>query len=168
MHIVLRLLPVWERDKRGRTYKPVFECVHQLVVQCYISRANGMQEKSDFVFGRKYSLPPSEITIAEILKEQGYHTAVWKMASRGPKASRVNKKWPVSHPGMHGFDSWWVTPASTPSLQPNCVCFGKSQCPLYGHAFTSCMNYYTIDSNTNELKGWPEPIAGDDSLFLHI
>ncbi len=138
-----------------------------------IWKANEMHGKPDFVVGSQHPLPPSEITIAEILKEQGYHTAVFGKWHLGDlkQVDGGNEKWPVSHPGMHGFDSWWVTPASTPTFQPNCACFDESHCSEhnhYGSAFTSCMNYYTIDSsNTNQLKGWPEPVAGDDSLFLY-
>jgi hypothetical protein len=31
-------------------------------------------------------------------------------------------KWPVSNPGMHGFDEWHSTEASASSSTPNCGC----------------------------------------------
>ena len=31
-------------------------------------------------------------------------------------------KWPVSHPGIHGYDTWHATEASASSSTPNCGC----------------------------------------------
>jgi len=79
-------------------------------------------------------LPTSEITVADILKKHGYQTAIfgkWHLGDVKPVAGG-NKKWPVSHPGMHGFDEWWVTERSAMSANLNCACFNASECPL-GH-----------------------------------
>ncbi len=132
---------------------------------------NILSAKSDHVLPSKYPLPPSEITIAEILKEQGYHTATfgkWHLGDLKP-VNGGNKKWPVSHPGMHGFDKWWVTIGSAPSLQTNCACFKPSHCQAghYSGPVPTCTNYHTMPSNTSVFETWPEPVAGDDSLFMY-
>ena len=131
---------------------------------------NVMQGRPDFTVASKYPLPPYEITVAEIMKQHGYRTAVfgkWHIGDLKP-VKGGHKKWPVSHPGMHGFDEWWVTPGSAPTLQTNCACFNSSQCPMghYGRNLFSCLNYYTINSSTNELEGWPIPMPDDDSHFM--
>ena len=56
-------------------------------------------------------LPTSEITIADILKKRGYRTAIYGKWHLGDLKLQDggNKKWPVSHPGMHGFEEWVVT-----------------------------------------------------------
>ncbi len=132
---------------------------------------NIMGPTSDFTVPSKYPLPASEITVGEILKEHGYHTAVFGKWHIGDlKAVKGgHKKWPVSHPGMHGFDEWWVTPSSAPTFKLNCACFNTSQCPVghYPESIKSCRNYYTVDSNTRELKGWPEAITTDDSYYMY-
>ena len=42
--------------------------------------------------------------------------------SPGLLANDAYSKWPVSHPGMHGFDEWHSTEASAPSSTTNCGC----------------------------------------------
>ena len=40
--------------------------------------------------------------------------------------------WPVSHPGIHGFDTWWMTERAVPTSLLNCDCYNEtgSACPL--------------------------------------
>eukprot|EP01050_Picozoa_sp_SAG11_P031747 SAG11_NODE_10001_length_863_cov_1.344241_1_plen_130_part_10 len=40
----------------------------------------------------------------------------------GEQMTFANAKWPVSNPGIHGFDEWVATEASGPSSTPNCGC----------------------------------------------
>ena len=72
-------------------------------------KANGAKGGStrDFVKPQSMPLPYSEITVAEILKEYGYQTAMFgKWHLRDFKVlERSHKKWPLSHPGVHGFDT---------------------------------------------------------------
>ncbi len=95
--------------------------------------ANTGSNRDDFVVPETMPLPPSEITVAEILKKQGYQTAIFGKWHLGDlKAQKGgNKQWPVSHPGMHGFDEWLVTLRSAPTTNLNCACYNetKAMCP---------------------------------------
>ena len=84
------------------------------------------------------------------------------------KLSGGSKKWPVSHPGMHGFDRWLVTERSAPTTTINCGCFpDKSKC-INGHYGQPpvCTNYYTSSKIEGELEAEKEFIDGDDSNFI--
>ena len=133
--------------------------------------ANTGSDKDDFVRPETMPLPTSEITVAEILKKQGYQTAIFGKWHLGDLKAQEggNKKWPVSHPGMHGFDEWLVTLRSAPTTNLNCACYNetKAMCPL-GH-YTSdppCSNYYTITDKKGDLESLPDPVNGDDSHFI--
>ena len=116
-------------------------------------------------------LPTSEITIADILKKQGYRTAIYGKWHLGDLKAQAggNKKWPVSHPGMHGFDQWLVTPKAAPTTNLNCACFNetKAMCPL-GHYKSEppCTNYYNITNESGTLNALDYPVNGDDSHFI--
>lgn len=103
--------------------------------------ANVGSDADDFVIPERMPLPWTELTVAEVLKSAGYQTAVfgkWHLGDLKPH-SRGNPKWPVSHPGMHGFDEWLVTPRSAPTSNLNCGCFaGKSSLCIraYHHVLT--------------------------------
>ena len=111
-------------------------------------------------------LPPSEVTVGEILQKHGYLTAMfgkWHIGDLKPftPSHKNHKKWPVSHPGMFGFDKWWVTPHVVPTVRPNCVCFKAKPC------YTStCTNYFTIVSGSDKLISYPKLIEDSDSQFL--
>ena len=129
----------------------------------------------DFVVPSTMPLPPSEITVAEILRDNGYRTGIFgkwhigdlKSVQGAKRRYRYNHKWPVSHPGMHGFDDWWVTERSAATATINCGCFKNAVCNL-GHypEPLPCFNYYTRDPHTDELISFPRPIEGDDSHFI--
>eukprot|EP00965_Chrysotila_dentata_P231156 6198186-Pleurochrysis_carterae.AAC.3 len=67
-------------------------------------------------------------------------------------------KWPVSHPGMHGFDQWFSTPASAATTTPNCGCdkaWVAGGCVSGGgewaqKAPSSCTNYWQPSSMAAE------------------
>ena len=119
-------------------------------------------------------LPTTEITVAEILKKHGYQTALFGKWHLGDfkKLPDGNKKWPVSHPGMHGFDEWWSTERSGQSTNINCACFNESTtkdfCVLGHYELPpDCYNYYTIqDTGSNTLQSLDFPVIGDDSHFI--
>ena len=124
---------------------------------------------SDFNCPAQYPLPTSEITVAEILKEFGYRTAVfgkWHLGDLKPLPGS-NTQWPSSNPGQNGFDVWKVTERSTPTANPNCACFNTSLCIL-GHRARRgpphCTNYHAY--NGSGLVAHDEPIIGDDSHFI--
>ena len=136
--------------------------------------ANIGTNTADFTKPQGMSLPTSEVTVAEILKKQGYRTAIygkWHLGNLKNIKGRHNSKWSASHPGMHGFDSWWVTERSAPTLNPNCGCFDPSLC-VVGHYNNpgKCSNYHTMSPATSskkeQLTAFDEAIEGDDSHFI--
>ena len=128
--------------------------------------ANAGGKCGDFMRPSTMTLPTSEITVAEIVKGHGYRTAVfgkWHVGDLKPLKGG-NKKWPVSHPSMHGFDEWWVTERKVPTLDPNCGCFNHSKCPY--SIQPPCTNYHSLNWSEGLLRSYPQQIVGDDSNFL--
>ena len=130
--------------------------------------ANVGYNTADFVIPERMPLPLSEITVAEVMRDAGYSTALfgkWHLGDFKPLKGG-NPKWPVSHPGLHGFDQWFATERSAPTCTINCGCFQDSTC-IEGHYTDrpSCTNYYT--NKSSDIEGWPEAISGDDSHFLY-
>ncbi|XP_065890047.1 N-acetylgalactosamine-6-sulfatase-like [Dysidea avara] len=134
---------------------------------CVWSVNSARGDKSDFSTAQTMPLPLSEITVAEIMRNAGYSTAFfgkWHLGDFKPLRGG-NSKWPVSHPGLHGFEQWWATGRSAPTTTTNCGCFQNSVCTL-GH-YTNrpvCTNYYT--NTSDDTVGWSQPIPGDDSHFI--
>ena len=129
--------------------------------------ANSGFNSPDFTKPQPMPLPLSEITVAEAMREAGYSTALFGKWHLGDfkKLNGGNKKWPVSHPGLHGFDQWQATERSTSTCTTNCGCFKGAKC-INGHYGNnpSCTNYYTNKSDT--IVGWPEPVPEGDSHFI--
>ena len=129
--------------------------------------ANTGFNRPDFTKPQPMPLPLSEITVAELMKEAGYSTALFGKWHLGDfkKLKGGNKKWPVSHPGLHGFDQWQATERSAQTCTTNCGCFPDAKC-INGRyrGSPSCTNYYTNISES--LEGWPEPIPEGDSHFI--
>lgn len=128
----------------------------------------GKVDRGDFSCPTPHPLPLSEITVAEILKTHGYHTAVFGKWHLGDLKSINGSR--TSHPGEHGFDVWKVTERSTPTLNVNCACFNTSLCVI-GHYkkkdLPPCTNYHgNVATNSNIILSHNEPIIGDDSHFL--
>ena len=124
--------------------------------------------RGDFTKPQKMPLPLSEITVAKVMREAGYSTALfgkWHLGDFKPLKGG-NRKWPVSHPGLHGFDQWFATERSASTSTLNCGCFQNSTC-INGHYTRrpSCTNYYT--NKSNDIEGWPEAIPGSDSHFIY-
>eukprot|EP00041_Stephanoeca_diplocostata_P018626 m.391134 g.391134 ORF g.391134 m.391134 type:complete len:709 (+) comp21070_c0_seq4:212-2338(+) len=74
-------------------------------------------------------LPEPTPTVAEAAKKANYstiHIGKWHLGDFFFKDSKkpnfAYNKWPVSNPGMHGFDEWHSTEASAPSSTTNCGC----------------------------------------------
>ena len=131
--------------------------------------ANKGHFKSDFVVPERMPLPLSEISVAEILRRAGYATALfgkWHLGDFKP-IQGGNKKWPVSHPGQHGFEQWQATTRSARTCTLNCGCFENADCIL-GHTqrYPECTNYYTTDNQSDQIKPWPNPIFVEDSNFI--
>ena len=131
------------------------------------ARGAGEKNRTDFKIPQLMPLPLSEITVAKVLQKAGYSTALfgkWHLGDFKPLRGG-NSKWPVSHPGLHGFDQWWATERSVSTATANCGCFDNSTC-MFGHYqhCPLCTNYHT--NTSNGIVGWPEPITGDDSHFI--
>ena len=125
------------------------------------------KNEPDFTKAQKMPLPLSEITVAEVMQEAGYSTALfgkWHLGDFKPLKGG-NKKWPVSHPGLHGFDQWHATERSAPTSTVNCGCFPRSKC-ITGHYVSrpKCTNYYT--NKSSDIEGWPKAIHGGDTHFI--
>lgn len=138
---------------------------------------------ADFLSPAKYPLPHSEHTLAEILRNEGYITAVfgkWHLgdltSNSGPLSSITSRmKKNSSSPGDNGFDIWKVTERAVPTSSPNCACFDSLQCRL-GHYVKKgpppCTNYHSASHSTLHtsqeeiLKPHPYIIMKDDSEFL--
>ena len=132
--------------------------------------ANLGLQHGDFEMPQPMPLPTSEISVADVLKKNGYHTAIFGKWHIGDlkKLSGGNEKWSVSHPGMHGFDRWLVTERSAPTTTINCGCFfNKLKC-VNGHYKINppCTNYYTASTVNGSLEAYEELIEGDDSNFI--
>ena len=131
--------------------------------------ANAGNNCEDFTCPEGMPLPTSEITVGELLKDQGYKTAAFGKWHLGDlkELEGGNTKWPVVRPDLHGFQEWWVTARSAPSTDLNCACFNASLCPL-GH-YTNpppCTDYYSRDDQLGVLLRPARPLQGDDSHFL--
>lgn len=128
--------------------------------------------QDDFKCPARYPLPQSEVTVAEILKEQGYRTAVfgkWHLGDLKPLSQSTAL--PASNPGQNGFDIWKVTERAVPTVTPNCGCYNTSQCIL-GHykqreRIIPCTNYHSAMPG-DPTKTLPHNglIPQDDSNFI--
>ena len=116
-------------------------------------------------------LPHSEITVAEILKQAGYSTATFGKWHLGDlqEIPGGNKRWPVSHPGMHGFDDWLVTERDTFSVAPNCICYKGFDCTVDGRFYyhKTCRDYHYINPWTGKLEAYHNFIRGDSSFLVN-
>ena len=134
--------------------------------------------RADFLAPAKYPLPHSEITLAEILKEHEYTTAVfgkWHLGNLiSSNVSTEEAYKGSSNPTDNGFDIWKVTERSAPTARPNCACFDTTQCIL-GHYYKRgpppCTNYHGPALRngmgpSQTLKAQPTVITKDDSEFL--
>ena len=128
--------------------------------------------QDDFKCPTQHPLPLSEVTVAEILKEQGYRTAVfgkWHLGDLKP-LSLSNAHY-TSNPGQNGFDVWKVTERAVPTATPNCGCYNTSYCVLghYGNRKEAipCTNYHAALSE-DPTTSVPHDglILQDDSHFI--
>jgi len=138
-----------------------------------IYTANAGGNTPDFAKPEKMALPTDVFTVAEAAKQAGYttkHIGKWHLGDF-KKLTGGNKKWPVSHPGMHGFDSWYSTERSAPSATMNCGCFppftGNCITGHYGGSHFPCVNYWMEDDTSPDgIKNETSMETGDDSEWL--
>ena len=125
--------------------------------------------KTDLTCPSLGPLPSSELTVAEILKDIGYHTAIygkWHVGDLIP-IKGGNKKWPVSNPAMNGFVDWLVTERPISTLLPNCKCSPAYSCAMNGTNIYVhfCRDYWYWDMKTNRLSKYKGQIF-EDSHFI--
>jgi arylsulfatase A-like enzyme len=159
--------------------------------------AEGCGQQPAWRCADKMPLPPTAFTIAEAAKQRGYatvHVGKWHLGDFFPKpalepnASQALRRWPVSHPGVHGFDDWHSTEASAASTTPNCGCFadnGARQCVMGGAVVNDsafrCTNYWSPEGSAHGrrpscqlanasdrgcVSNLTTPVVGDDSAYV--
>ncbi len=121
--------------------------------------AEGCGQKPAWKCDDRLPLPPSTFTVAEAVKQLNYSTGHWGKWHLGdfylkPGAKKgAYEKWPVSHPGIHGFDTWFSTEASASSTTCNCGCKPEwvaedKGCIIGGgawqHKAFDCTNYWAF------------------------
>ena len=132
----------------------------------------------DFQCPAKMPLPPSEVTVAEVLQGAGYRTAAFGKWHLGDlkHVEGGHPRWSPAHPGMHGFDVWKVTERAVPTVNPNCACFDPETCRI-GHfrnsVLPACSNYYSNNvsltiglTDTTPLPS-PSPSPSDSNSLLN-
>ena len=134
-----------------------------------IWQADIAKAERDLICPSRSVLPSSELTVAEILKEVGYHTVIygkWHVGDLVP-IEGGNTKWPVSNPTTNGFMDWLVTERSTSNLLPNCKCSPNFSCALKGNTYYTefCRNYWSVNPLTQKLENYTQQVY-DDSDFL--
>lgn len=107
-----------------------------------ITSAEGCGQQPAWKCKDSLPLPPETFTIAEAAKKANYstiHIGKWHLGDffykgddererygyhsmKNTKGGFAYSKWPVSNPGMHGFDEWHSTEASAASSTTNCGC----------------------------------------------
>lgn len=128
---------------------------------------------SDFQCPAKRALPASEETVAEILQQRGYRTAVYGKWHLGDLKPHPGNSQPASNPTQNGFEEWKVTERAVPTSTPNCGCFDTCRCNK-GHwkrKSFPCTNYHGPGASSEEgfpfnLQAHPELIEKDDSDFI--
>ena len=88
-----------------------------------ITGANGCGQLPAYTCDSPLPFPPTTFTAAEAAKLAGMGTffaGKWHLGNfcpkPNPKKTFASTKWPVSHPGQHGFDEWHATEASARSI----------------------------------------------------
>ena len=132
------------------------------------THSKGCNWTNDFDCPAKLPLPPSEVTVAEVLQTAGYRTAAFGKWHLGDlkHLEHGHLRWSPSHPGMHGFDVWKVTERAVPTVNPNCACFDSETCRI-GHyarsALPACTTYH--GNNASAICSFPSStVMGADSL----
>ena len=125
--------------------------------------------KNELTCPSSMPLPSSELTVAEILRDSGYHTAIygkWHVGDLKPIAGG-NHLWPVANPSTHGFMDWLVTERHSSSLLPNCKCSESFSCSMNGTQYSPvrCRNYWYVNPLTKQLTKSSEQVF-EDSHFL--
>ena len=131
----------------------------------------GSKAKEDLTCPSLMPLPSSELTVAEILKEIGYRTAIygkWHVGDLIPTEGG-NAKWPISNPCTNGFTDWLVTERITTTVLTNCKCSTAFSCSLNGTEYTDiiprCYNYWYMNPLTRTIAKYKGQVF-EDSHFL--
>ena len=159
-----------------------------------IDGAEGCGQRPAWNCYDKLPFPKTTFTVAEAAKEKGYSTffaGKWHLGDfwvKGEPPTYAMKKWPSSHPGQHGFDTWHATEASAESSTLNCGCvpewkFEGKGCVngsgKWERSSLECTNYWFFSEDTPSphcmepattdrgcVANLTQKITGDDSLHI--
>ena len=108
----------------------IFERFYSASAVCSPTRASCLTGRNPFRMNiptaNSGAMPPEEITLAELLKEEGYRTGFfgkWHLGTLTTKEKDANRARPgrkdvYQIPSNHGFDTYFATESKVPTFDP--------------------------------------------------
>lgn len=162
----------------------IFNRFYSASAVCSPTRASVVTGRNPYRMGipdaNSGHMKPEEITIAELLKEQGYstgHFGKWHLGTLTQNELDANRggrekfDQHFSIPSMHGYDEFFCTESKVPTYDPMIlpVSFSNGESERYGWAAAqkgdSVLDYNTAYWLGDEEKAL-EDLSGDDSKVI--